>query len=125
MAIYRLESEASRFASTLFFDKMTALAQVTIGLLGFAWALVTFADAKVDVKGCPTIACFILANVSLACSVFVYVYGYDFIVTRIFHHQSFDIDAPFIKFVSKSQQWLFLKGCFDLGATIMLGRHTL
>jgi hypothetical protein len=124
MVIHRLETEPSRLASTLFFEKMTALAQLAVALLGGTWAFLTLAETKVHVKGWPTITCFALANLSLACSLLVYVYGYDFIVARIFYHATFDIDAPFVALVQKSQQLFFLKGIFDLGATIILGRHT-
>lgn len=123
MVIYRLESDTSRLASELFFNKMTALAQVTIALLGGMWAFLTLADTTVHIKGSPTIICFVLANLSLGASLAVYAYGYDFIVSRIFHHASFDIDAPFIVFVSTCQQILFLKGCLDIGFTITLGRR--
>lgn len=124
MVIHRLDNETSRFASTLFFEKMTALAQLSIALLGGMWAFLTLADTTVRIKGWTTIMCFTLANLSLLSSLAVYVYGYDFIISRIFYHASFDIDAPFVGFVSISQQLLFLKGCIDLGATIMLGRNT-
>jgi hypothetical protein len=123
MVIYRLESEASRLASTLFFEKMTALAQLAIALIAGMWAFLTLAETTVHVKGRPTITCFALANLSLACSLLVYVYGYDFIVARIFYHGTFDIDAPLVVFVKETQQFFFLKGVIDLGFTIILGKH--
>lgn len=123
MVIHRLETETSRLASTLVFEKMTALAQLAIVLLGGTWAFLTLAETTVHVKGWPTIMCFALVNVSLVCSLLSYVYGYDFIVARIFYHASFDIDAPFVALMQKSQQLFFLKGVIDLGFTIILGRH--
>ncbi len=108
----------------MFFEKMTALAQLTIALLGATWALLTLADTEVNVKGWPTVMCFTLANLSFALSLIVYAYGYDFIVARVFHHASFDIDAPFVIAVKSWQQWLFLKGCVDLVCTILLGRNS-
>ncbi len=122
MVIHRLHSEPARLASAMFFDKMTALAQLTIALLGGTWALLTLADTKVKIKGWPIITCFILANASFMVSLFVYAYGYDFIVTRIFHHASFDVDAPLVTLVKSSQQLFFLKGCLDLVVTILVGR---
>ena len=123
MGKYSLETEPSRLASNLYFSKLTALAQLTVGLLGGAWAILTLTDTSVKVDRWPTITCFTLANLSLILSLGIYVYGYDFIVARIFHHATFDIDAPFISFVSKSQQFLFLKGCIDIGFTIIFGRQ--
>jgi hypothetical protein len=123
MVIRRLDNETSRFASKLFFDKMAVLAQLAIALIGGTWAFLTLANTTVRIKSWTTIICFTLANLSLVSSLAFYLYGYDFIVARIFYHASFDIDAPFICFVSKSQQWLFIKGCIDLVMTIILGRQ--
>jgi hypothetical protein len=102
---------------------MTALAQLSIGLLGGAWAFITLIETQVKVKEWPAITCFTMANLSFILSLVVYAYGYDFIVVRIFHHATFDIDAPFINKVSASQQFLFLSGCIDLGFTVLLGRR--
>lgn len=123
MVIHKLDTETARLASTLFFDKMTALAQLSIGLLGGAWAFITLVDTQVKVERWPAITCFTMANFSFLFSVIVYAYGYDFIVARIFHHATFDIDAPFINVIRKSQQFLFINGCFDLGFTILFGRR--
>ncbi len=57
MVINRLESEPSRLASTMFFQKMTALAQLTVALIGATWALVTLANTQVKVQGWPTPLC--------------------------------------------------------------------
>ena len=122
MGKYELESESSRLASNMYFSKLTALAQLTVGLLGGAWALVTVVDTSVKMKGWPTIACFTVANLSFLLSLAIYAYGYDFIVARIFHHATFDIDAPFISFVSRYQQALFANGCIDLAFTVAFGR---
>ena len=124
MEIYDLSSETARLASTLFFDKMTAIAQLTIALIGGALALLTLGEARVKVEGWTSITCFALANVSFACSLFVYAYSYDFLVSRIFHHGTFDIDAPFISNVGACQQLLFLKGCVDLFVSILLGKRS-
>ena len=123
MVIQRLDNETSRLATTLFFNKMTALAQLAIALLGGSWAFLSLVDTKVKIKGWTTIICFTLANLALASSLAVYAYGYDFIVARMFYHASFDIDAPFVGLVNTSQQLLFVKGCIDLGITILLGRN--
>jgi hypothetical protein len=123
MVIHRLDTESSRLASTLFFEKMTALAQLAVALLGGTWAFVTLAETTVHIKGWPTITCFALANISLACSLLVYVYGYDFLVGRIFYHATFDIDAPIVALTQNAQQYFFLGGVVDLGFTIILGRQ--
>lgn len=123
MVINRLDTESSRLASTLFFQKMTALAQLEIALLGGTWAFLTLANTTVQVKGWPTITCFALANLCFVCSLVAYAYGYDFIVARIFYHRSFDIDAPLVVLVQNSQQFFFLMGVVDLVITIILGRH--
>jgi len=124
MVIYRLDAESSRLASNLFFEKMTALAQLAVALLGGTWAFITLAETTVRIRGWPTITCFSLANLSLASSLLVYVYGYDFLVGRIFYHATFDIDAPIVASVQSAQQYFFLKGVVDLGATILIGRRT-
>jgi len=123
MAIYRLDSEASRLASTLFFAKMTAIAQLAVGLLGAAWAFLAPAGTKVPIRRADTIVCFVVANLSFVLSLLVYAYGYDFIVARIFHHAAFDIDAPFIVKVSSIQQLSFVLGCASMVITILLGRR--
>lgn len=123
MAIRRLDTETARLASTLFFAKMTAIAQLSVGLLGAAWAFLTLAETKVEVKARETAVCFAVANLSFTLSLIVYVVGHDFIVTRIFHHATFDIDAPFVAKVSLVQQLAFLWGCVALGSTIFLGRQ--
>lgn len=123
MAIYRLDSEASRLASRLFFDKMTAIAQLGVGLLGAAWAFLVPAETKVSIRRADTIVCFVVANLSFALSLLVYAYGYDFIVARIFHHAAFDIDAPFVVKVSNIQQVTFVLGCASMVITILLGRR--
>lgn len=123
MVIHRLDTESSRLASTLFFEKMTALAQLAVALLGGMWAFLTLTETTVRVEGWPTIGCFGLANLSLACSLLAYVYGYDFIVSRIFYHASFDIDAPIVAIVQQAQQYFFLNGVVDFGFTIVLGRR--
>lgn len=124
MVIYRLDAESSMLASTLFFEKMTALAQLAVALLGGTWAFITLAETTVHIRGWPTATCFTLANLSLACSLLVYVYGYDFLVGRIFYHATFDIDAPIVASVQSAQQYFFLKGVLDLGVTILIGRRT-
>ncbi len=121
MEINRIDTEASRFASRLFFEKMTALAQLAVALLGGTWAFLTLAGTKVIIEDWPTKMCFWLANLSLAFSLIVYWWGYDFLTARIFYHAGFDIDAPVVGFVGSSQQLLFIKGCFDLVITIIFG----
>jgi hypothetical protein len=123
MAIHRLETETARLASGLFFEKMTAIAQLTIALLGGAWAFITVVDTHVQVKEWRAVTCFTLANISFILSLAVYVYGYDFIVARIFHHATFDVDAPFINEVRLGQQFLFLNGCINLAVTVLIGRR--
>ena len=121
MAIHRLNDEAERYASTLFFEKMNALAQVCIGLVGAAWAFLTLSDTKVRITGAETVMCFAAANISLVISVVVYHVGYDFIVGRIFHHKAFDIDAPFVTKVNSLQQLTFLFGIVCLGLAAIFG----
>lgn len=123
MVIYRLENETSRLASTLYFEKLRALAQLTVAVLGAAWALLTLADTKVEVKGWPAVSCFTLANLSFAFSLWTYVYGYDFIVERMFHHATFDIDAPLVTFVNNWQHGWFVMGCVYLVFTVFIGRR--
>lgn len=122
MAIYQLESEATRLASTLFFEKMTTIAQLSLGLLGAGWAFLTLADTKVELKTCCSRTCFVVANAALGTSLLVYSLGRDFIVARVFHHATFDIDAPFVAAVSHLQQATFLLGVVALVATILAGR---
>ncbi len=55
MGKHGLETESSRLASNLYFSKLTALAQLTVALLGGAWAFLTLTDTSVKVKGWPTI----------------------------------------------------------------------
>ena len=120
MSIYELESEAARLASTLYFEKLTAVAQTTVALLGALWVFRTFADTRVDIRGWHVVTCFWLTNLSFAFSLIVhYGYGYDFIISRMFYHFTFDIDAPFVRFVSDWQLAFFIFGCvcFVLTAT--------
>lgn len=124
MAIRRLETESARLASGLFFEKMTAIAQLAVGLLGAAWAFLTLTEGRATLNTRDTVICFTIANLSFALSLVVYAFGYDFIVTRIFHHSTFDIDAPFVASVSRIQQLTFILGCVSLGITIFLGRRT-
>jgi hypothetical protein len=123
MVIHRLGDETARLASTLFFAKMTALAQLAIALLGGTWAFLTLTATIVQIKRWPAKMCFALANVSLVCSLFAYTYGYDFLVTRIFYHASFDIDAPIVSLVQMGQQLFFVHGVIDLAFMIILGRR--
>lgn len=116
------DTEASRFASRMFFEKMTAMAQLAVALLGATWAYLMLAETTVKIKDWPTKMCFGLANLSLASSLIVYGYGYDFLTARIFYHGGFDIDAPIVGFIRSSQQDLFIKGCVDLVVTIILGK---
>lgn len=124
MAMRRLETESARLASGLFFEKMTAIAQLSVALLGATWVFLTLTEGKVTLNSKATVICFWVANLSFALSLATYAIGYDFIVTRIFHHSTFDIDAPFVSKVSHIQQLTFLLGCLSLGATILLGRKT-
>jgi len=120
MVIYKLESEAARLASGFFFEKMTAIAQLSLALLGAIWALLIVKEERVRVQGAPSIICFIVANLSFASSLLVYNYGYDFIVRRIFYNQAFDIEAPFVTLISKEQQIAFIYGCLSLVSVILL-----
>ena len=121
MAIHRLNDEAERYASTLFFEKMNALAQLCIGLVGAAWAFLTLSDTRVRIAGAETVMCFAAANISLVISVVVYHVGYDFIVGWIFHHKVFDIDAPFVKKINLLQQLTFLFGIVCLSFAALFG----
>jgi len=123
MVIHQLDTEASRLASTLFFDKMTALAQLGVGLMGGIWALITLAETNVQVRGWALSLCLSVAIASLCASLLVYALGYDFIVSRIFYHHSFDVDAPYIAFIQKAQQFAFLLGLAGTGITVLLGRR--
>jgi|GEM_PF-2112249 len=124
MEIKRLNKEAERLATRLYFDKMTTLAQLATALLGGLWAFLSLAKTKVKIKGCATITCFILANISLCLSLLIYAFGYNFIVERIFYHACFDIDAPIVRFVQNYQQLFFLIGSLCLIPTIIFGRET-
>lgn len=123
MSKVALTDEARRLASTLFFDRMTALAQLTLGLLGATWALLSLAETRVSIRGWPTVWCFVIVNLAYAASLVLYMFGYDLIVKRMFHHLAFDIDAEFVQFVNEYQQWLFLEGSIALAATILIGRR--
>lgn len=123
MEIYDLGNETTKLASTLFFDKMTAIAQLSIALIGGAWALITFADVRLRPEGTESIICFALANLAFVSSLVIYALSYDFLVTRIFHHGTFDIDAPFVRGISLSQQFFFLMGCISLLVSIWMGRR--
>jgi hypothetical protein len=119
-----LTDDVRKLASTLFFDRMTALAQLTLALIGAAWALLSVAETRVEVmRVWPALWCFVIANLAYIASLALYVFGYNFIVSRMFHHLAFDIDADFVQFVNEYQQWLFLEGCIALGGTILIGRH--
>ena len=119
-----LTDDIRKLASTLFFDRMTALAQLTLALIGAAWALLSVTETRVEVMRVrPALWCFLIANLAYIASLALYVLGYNFIVSRMFHHLAFDIDADFVQFVNEYQQWLFLEGCIALGATILIGRR--
>lgn len=119
-----LTDDVRKLASTLFFDRMTALAQLSLALVGAAWALLSVAEMRVEVaRVWPALLCFVIANLAYGASLMLYVSGYNFIVSRMFHHLAFDIDAEFVQFVNDYQQWLFLEGCLALGATILIGRR--
>jgi hypothetical protein len=122
--IHRLSDEPSRLASTMFFDKLTSISQLTLALLGATWAMVAVQDTKVTLANRPTRIAFGLTNASFVLSLLVYSRGYDFIIQRIFHHQAFDIDAPFVCLVNTGQQSFFIFGCIALVCTILLGRRT-
>lgn len=124
MVIYHLDTDSARLASQFYFEKMTAIAQVTIAVLGAAWALLAVSDTKVRLIRWTAKLGFILANASLGVSLIIYSYSYDFIVARIFHHSAFDIDAPFVVFVQHAQQALLVAGLLDLVATIWLGSRS-
>lgn len=122
MSAYVLDKEVARLASTLYFDKLTAIAQLTVALLGATWAFRTLPGTRVSLKGWQVNGCFWLTNFSFAFSLIVhYGYGYDFIVSRMFHHLTFDIDAPFVRFISNWQLAFFVFGCFCLLFTVFLG----
>jgi hypothetical protein len=123
MVINRLDTEASRLAITMFFAKMTTLGQLAVALLGGIWAFLTLTDPGVKVRGWPALTCFGLANASLALSLIAYAYGYDFLVSRMFYHRTFDIDAPLVAFVQTSQQNFFLYGVVASAFTIFTGRY--
>ncbi|MBW1915560.1 MAG: hypothetical protein JRI86_11600 [Deltaproteobacteria bacterium] len=125
MVIHPLDNETSRLASTLFFQKMTALAQLAVALLGVSWVYVILKPAERGEKiklQANTISCFIMTNLSLSFSLVAYTYGYDFLVDRIFYHATFDLEAPIVGLVKNSQQYLVIKGCVDLVATIFFRR---
>jgi hypothetical protein len=116
MEIYDLSKGTTQLASTLFFGKLTAIAQVTIAIVGGTWALLIFADRSQVTKGFKR-KYFVLANISFAASLLIYSVGYDFIVERLFHHGAFDVDAPFITAIRNWQLAFFLMGCADLVGT--------
>lgn len=88
-----LTDEARKLASTLFFDRMTALAQLTLGLLGATWALLSLAETRVEIRDWPAVSCFVLVNLAYAASLLLYMFGYNLIVKRMFHHLAFDTEC--------------------------------
>jgi hypothetical protein len=124
MVIHRLTEETARLASTLFFAKMTAVGQLTIGLLGATWAMLAVKETKISIASKSALVTFIVTNASFAISLLAYNQGYDFIVQRIFHHSAFDIDAPFVVLVNNVQKSFFIYGCLALALTIIIGRRT-
>lgn len=118
MEIYDLSHETKKLASTLYFEKMTAIAQVTIGVIGGTWALLMFGDRAKVTKGLSRWY-FVLASIAFGASLVTYSFGYDFIVARLFHHGAFDIDTPFVADVRNCQVFLFVKGCLDLVGTAL------
>ena len=122
MSIYPLEGEPQRMATRLFFEKMTAIAQLSIALLGGMWAFFTLSGTQIKINKIDTKVCFVSTNIAFAVSLLIYTYGYDFFMSRIFHHNTFDIDAPFVTFVRNYQQVFFLFGCISLVTTIVLGK---
>ena len=118
MVIDSLEkSETKRLASTKFFDKMTAFAQATLAVLGASWTLLIVQSSRMQLTR-PGLVAFVLVNISLISSLAVYNEGYDFIVGRIFYHQTFDLEAPFVVLVKDLQQVFFMIGCLGLVAVI-------
>jgi hypothetical protein len=121
MKIVRLDDEAIRLAATLFFSKMTAIGQLTLGLLGATWALLIVKEARISVSERPVVACFFLTNLSFIASLFFYSAGYDFVVSRIYYHRVFDIHSDLVIQTKLAQELLFVYGCLSLIATILLG----
>lgn len=61
---------------------MTAIAQLTVAILGAGWAVLTLSDVRYRVAGPLSVTCFVLAVLSLVFSLFVYQYGHEFLVAR-------------------------------------------
>jgi hypothetical protein len=118
MEIYDLSKGTKELASTLFFGKLTAVAQVTIAIIGGIWASLMFSDRTQLTAGLRR-KYFVLANIAFGTSLIVYSLGYDFIVERLFHHGAFDVDAEFIRAVRNWQLAFFIKGCIDLVGTVL------
>lgn len=122
MEIHRVDSETSRMASLLFFEKMVSISQASIALLGGAWALITLTDTRIQFSKLSVVAGFVVFNLSMTVSLLIYYFGYDFIVERVFYHLAFDMEAPYVMFYKNFQSIFFVYGVFSLGMMVLFGR---
>jgi hypothetical protein len=119
----RLSSEEKRLASDLFFGKMTAIAQVEIAVLGGAWALLFLAESRVSFRTFSSYCLLVATTLCFLTSLVAYDFGYDFVVRRIFDHETLDIHAPVVEFWWHWQRLPFVVGCLALAITILVCRR--
>lgn len=121
MVAVTLETEARRLAVRLFFAEMRTTGQTMVALIGGLWALLLVPESRMNVVAFPALIVFIVANASLAISLMLYTFGYNFLLSRMFYHAALDLGAPKVDFYQTFQQWFFLFGVVAVVATIVLG----
>jgi len=111
--------KAKSIAVNLFFDKLKTEGELSLGLIGFLWALVVFKNNRIEVRSMGQIFVFSATNILFIESFLLYSVGYDFVLSRVFFHSSIDLCAPIITFWNSSQQSFFLVGVICLFLTLI------
>lgn len=104
-------SEIQLKAIDCYFSKLQNLGSLALALTGALWALVIYPkDAAVSVIDKWRLMLVIIATLFFLTSFVLYSLGYDFLIGRMFFHDTFDLEAPIVQFWSDSQSLCFAFG---------------
>lgn len=113
------KNEAKCISVKLYFEKLKAIGEISLALIGLLWALVIYKNNKIKIISFGQKSMFIATNFLFFGSFLLYFLGYDFVLGRIFFHSSFDLSAPVVSLWREGQLLFFFFGIIWLILTLL------
>lgn len=122
MQLIAINNDGKQIAINIFLSQQETIGTTSIALIGAFWALFIYGDHKMNFKTWH--GKFLVMQISFLflCCLMLSFWGQDFIIKRIFYHNTLDFEAPILKFWIYWQRGIFILGLILSGITVLFLR---